>query len=231
MNNYIIDASRAINWDTTLPKIYEATFQTLQMVFTTLLVGGILGLVFGIILWGTRKGNLIENFVVYKILSLTIDIIRPIPFIIFITAIQPLTIGIMGTSIGTTAVIFPMTIFATVATARLVEQSLIQTDPGIIEAGLSMGASRKRILFQLILPEAICPLILGYAFLLIAIFDMSAMAGTVGGGGLGNFAMVWGYQKFNPTLMWICVGIILVFVELTQIFAQYLTKRIIHKRS
>ncbi|MDR3152647.1 MAG: ABC transporter permease subunit [Bifidobacteriaceae bacterium] len=199
------------------------------MVSLTLGLGGLFGLILGCILWSTRKDSLFSHPVFYKILEFLVNLIRPIPFIIFLSAIQPATIAVVGTSLGTNAAIFPMVIFCTMATSRIVEQSLINVDYGIIEASFAMGASRLRTLFQVVIPEVLPPLILGYAFIFIAIMDMSAMAGTIGGGGLGDFAIQYGYNKFNPLITWISVAIILIIVQFVQQFANFLAKKLLRR--
>lgn len=155
----IVLASRS-DWSVLTPLLVQSVAQTLEMVVVTLLIGGFLGLVLGVVLYGTRPGNLFENAVVYRVLDIIVNIIRPIPFIIFLAAMQPLTIKVVGTSIGTTAAIFPMVVMCTVATSRLVEQNLVPVDPGIIEAARSMGASKFTIVRTVLIPEALAPLIL-----------------------------------------------------------------------
>lgn len=130
-------ASRS-DWSVLRPLLGQSVVQTLQMVLITIVVGGFLGLILGVILYGTRPGNLFENRYVYRILDILVNIIRPIPFIIFLAAMQPLTIKVIGTSIGTAAAIFPMCVMCTFATSRLVEQNLVPVDPGVIEAARSM---------------------------------------------------------------------------------------------
>lgn len=196
-------ASRS-DWSVLRPLLGQSVVQTLQMVLITIVVGGFLGLILGVILYGTRPGNLFENRYVYRILDILVNIIRPIPFIIFLAAMQPLTIKVIGTSIGTAAAIFPMCVMCTFATSRLVEQNLVPVDPGVIEAARSMGASKFTIIRTVLIPEALAPLILAYAFLFIGVLDMSAMAGYIGGGGLGNFAIAYGYQKFDQTVTHRC---------------------------
>ena len=182
------------DWTVLRPLLFESIGQTLTMVLITLVVGGLLGLILGVVLYGTRPGNLFENAIVYRILDVIVNIVRPIPFIIFLAAMQPLTIVVVGTSIGTVAAIFPMVVMCTFATSRLVEQNLVPVDPGVIEAARSMGASKFTIIRTVLIPEALAPLILAYAFLFIGVLDMSAMAGYIGGGGLGNFAIAYGYH-------------------------------------
>ena len=217
------------DWDVLKPMLLTSVVQTLQMVAVTMLVGGLLGLVLGVVLYGTRPGNLFENAAVYRVLDVIINIIRPIPFIIFLAAMQPVTIRVVGTSIGTAAAIFPMVIMCTVATSRLVEQNLVSTDPGIIEAARAMGASRFTIIRTVLIPEALAPLILAYAFMFIGVLDMSAMAGYIGGGGLGNFAIAYGYQKFDQSVTWTAVIIMIVLVQVVQLIANALAKRLLRR--
>ena len=224
----IVLASRSASSVLT-PLLVQSVAQTLEMVVVTLLIGGCLGVVLGVVLYGTRPGNLFENAVVYRVLDIIVNIIRPIPFIIFLAAMQPLTIKVVGTSIGTTAAIFPMVVMCTVATSRLVEQNLVPVDPGIIEAARSMGASKFTIVRTVLIPAALAPLILAYAFLFISVLDMSAMAGYIGGGGLGNFAIAYGYQKFDQTVTWTAVIIMIILVQVVQGIANSVAKHLLKR--
>ena len=141
----IILANPRSDWNVLRPLLFESIGQTLTMVLVTLVIGGFLGLILGVVLYGTRPGNLFENAVVY-------NIVRPIPFIIFLAAMQPLTIVVVGTSIGTVAAIFPMAVMCTFATSRLVEQNLVPVDPGVIEAARSMGAGKLTIIRTVLIP-------------------------------------------------------------------------------
>ncbi|WP_018143196.1 methionine ABC transporter permease [Alloscardovia criceti] len=226
----IILSARDTNWEVLRPLLFQSIGQTLQMVLVTMIIGGFLGLMLGVVLYGTRPGNLFENAVLYRVLDTLVNIIRPIPFIIFLAAMQPLTIAVVGTSIGTTAAMFPMIIMCTVATSRLVEQNLVPVDAGMIEAARSMGASRLTIIRTVLIPEALAPLILAYAFLFIGVLDMSAMAGYIGGGGLGNFAIAYGYQKFDSVVTWTAVIIMIVLVQLVQGFANALAKHLLKRQ-
>ena len=145
-------------------------------------------------------------------------------------AMQPLTIVVVGTSIGTVAAIFPMVVMCTFATSRLVEQNLVPVDPGVIEAARSMGAGKLTIIRTVLIPEALAPLILAYAFLFIGVLDMSAMAGYIGGGGLGNFAIAYGYQKFDQTVTWTAVIIMIVLVQVVQGIANAIAKRLLKRQ-
>lgn len=218
------------DWTVLKPMLFQSIAQTLEMVFITLIVGGAFGLVLGVILYGTRPGNLFENAAVYRVLDIVVNIVRPIPFIIFLAAMQPLTIKVVGTSIGTMAAVFPMVVMCTFATSRLVEQNLVPVDSGVIEAARSMGASKITIIRTVLIPEALALLILAYAFLFIAVLDMSAMAGYIGGGGLGNFAIAYGYQKFDPTVTWTAVVIMIVLVQVVQGIANAFAKRLLKRQ-
>jgi D-methionine transport system permease protein len=200
------------------------------MVAVTLLIGGTIGLLLGMALFATRRGGLMDHRVFYTVLSVIVNIIRPIPFVIFITAIRPVTQAVMGGYIGTIPAIFPMVIVCSVATSRLVEQSLVATDPGVIEAARAMGASRLHILFRILVPEALAPLVLGYTFLFVGILDLSAMAGAVSGGGLGQFAISDGYRKFNDLVTVVSVVVMIILVQLVQLIGNGISHRILKRR-
>ncbi|KNH13108.1 methionine ABC transporter ATP-binding protein [Arthrobacter sp. ZBG10] len=217
------------DWITLLPVLGESFQQTIYMVAVTVLLSGAAGLVMGVTLYATRPGNLFANPAVFTVLNFVVNIIRPIPFIIFITAIAPLTLIVMGTTIGTTAAILPMALMAGVVIGRVVEQNLVASDPGVVEAARAMGESRIRILWAVVIPESLAPLILGYTFMLIAIVDMSAMAGYIGGGGLGNFAIMYGYQQFNWEVTLVTVVIIIVMVQALQLAGNWLAQRILKR--
>lgn len=218
-----------VDWNVLGPIFQDAIWQTLQMVVATLVLGGILGLVLGVLLYTTRKGGILENVWLYNILNVVVNFVRPIPFIIFIVAIGPLTLNVVGTTIGTEAAIFALVIAATFGISRIVEQNLVSIDPGVIEAAQAMGASPFRIITRVLLPEALGPLILGYTFVFIAVVDMTAVAGSVGGGGLGNFAIVYGYQRFNWTVTWIAVLAIIVLVQAAQFFGNWLSGKALRR--
>ena len=228
----IILANPRSDWNVLRPLLFESIGQTLTMVLVTLVIGGFLGLILGVVLYGTRPGNLFENAVVYRILDIIVNIVRPIPFIIFLAAMQPLTIVVVGTSIGTVAAIFPMVVMCTFATSRLVEQNLVPVDPGVIEASRSMGAGKLTIIRTVLIPEALAPLILAYAFLFIGVLDMSAMAGYIGGGGAREHvhSIAYGYQKFDQTVTWTAVIIMIVLVQVVQGIANAIAKRLLKRQ-
>ncbi len=218
-----------VDWTTFWPRIVEATGETLFMVILTLVFGSILGITIGLLLFVTRENNILESKITFNLLNLFINIIRPIPFIIFLVAISPLTRMVMGTTIGTTAAIFPMTIAAAFGIARVVENNLISIDPGVIEAAKAMGASPFQIVFTVLIPEALGPLILGLTFVTISLIDFSAVAGTVGGGGLGHVAITYGYQRFDGSVMIVTVVILIVLVQLAQWLGNALSKKILRR--
>lgn len=218
-----------VDWTTFWPRIAEATGETLYMVLLTLIFGSILGITIGLLLFVTRENNILESKITFNLLNLLINIIRPIPFIIFLVAISPVTRMVMGTTIGTTAAVFPMTIAAAFGIARVVENNLISIDPGVIEAAKAMGASPFQIIFTVLIPEALGPLILGLTFVTISLIDFSAVAGTVGGGGLGHVAITYGYQRFDGSVMIVTVVILIVLVQLAQWLGNALSKKILRR--
>ena len=207
------------------PEFWTAAAETFYMVALTMLFGGAGGFLLGTGLYVTRRGGLLPNAVVNNTLNVVINFFRPIPFIIFIAAVQPVTRAVIGTGIGTDAAIFALSLAASFAIGRIVEQNLITVRPGVIEAARSMGAGPWRILGTVVVPEALGPLILGYTFIVIAVIDMSAMAGLIGGGGLGYFAQLYGYRQFEPVVTWAAVLLIVVFVQVVQYLGNWLARR------
>ncbi|MFJ8894104.1 methionine ABC transporter permease [Leifsonia sp. NPDC102414] len=217
------------DWNTLWPVFVQSIGQTLWMVVATLVLGGILGLALGVLLYTTRRGGLLENRALSAVLNVLVNFIRPIPFIIFMTAVAPLTQLVLGTFLGTPAAIFPMTIAATFGISRIVEQNLITIDPGVIEAARAMGSSPWRIITTLLIPEALGPLILGYTFVFVAIVDLSAIAGSIGGGGLGDFAISYGYQRYNWAVTWIAVITIVILVQAAQFLGNWLARKALRR--
>ncbi|WP_190813297.1 methionine ABC transporter permease [Saccharopolyspora pogona] len=214
-----------IDWTTIGPVLLTSIGETIWMVIATMLIGGFLGLALGILLYTTRKGGILANRFVFLVLNVLVNIIRPIPFIIFVTAIGPLTVKIVGTTLGTTAATFALIVAATFGISRIVEQNLVTIDPGVIEAARAMGASPLRIIVGLLVPEALGPLILGYTFVFVAVVDMTAVAGAIGGGGLGDFAITYGYQRFEWGITAIAVLIIIVLVQAAQYLGNLLSRK------
>ncbi|GAA1993813.1 ABC transporter permease [Isoptericola halotolerans] len=212
-----------------VPLLWDAFGQTLYMVLITLVVGGFFGLLIGLGLYLSRPGNLLANRPVFAVLNVAVNIVRPVPFLIFLVALGPLTRAVVGTTIGIEAFTFAMCIMAAFVFARLVEQNLVSIDPGVIEAARAMGASPLRIVRTVVVPEALSPLILGYTFLFVGVLDMSAIAGYLGAGGLGDFAIVYGYRQYDWAVTAIVVVIIIVIVQLVQWLGNSLARRALRR--
>ncbi|UOQ86841.1 methionine ABC transporter permease [Gracilibacillus salinarum] len=206
------------------PRILDATLQTLQMVGFSLAFSLILGLPLGIILVITRPGNLYGNKPFFNVLNGIINFLRSIPFIILLVAIIPFTRLLIGTTIGTAAAIVPLVVFAAPYIARLVESSLLEVSPGMIEAAEAMGAKPWQIIFRVMVPEAFSSLILNITIATIGIVGASAMAGFVGGGGLGDLAIAYGYQRFETDIMIVTVLLLVLIVQLIQSLGNTLSK-------
>lgn len=219
----------AANWANLKPTYIEAIWTTLYMVSITMAVGGFFGLVIGTLLYCTRDRGVLRNKFAYRVLNFVVNFVRPIPFIILIASMGPLTRAVVGTTIGTNAAVFVMSIAATFGVARIVEQNLVSIDPGVIEAARAMGASPWRVIKDVIIPEALGPLVLGYTFVFIAVTDMSAMAGYIGGGGLGNFAITYGYQAFQWEVTLVATAAIIIIVQVAQFFGNWLSRKILRR--
>lgn len=212
-----------------LPELLTATYETLAITSFALVIGGLAGLVLGLALYATRAGSLFPNRAVFGVLNVIVNTFRPIPFIILLVAVQPIarSLGIRG--IGIEFAIFAVSIASLFAISRIVEQNLLTVRPGVIEAARAAGASRTRILFRLVPREALGPLILGYTFIVVALVDMTAMAGAVAAGGLGQFAIVYGFRQFNPAVTWAAVLIIIVIVQGVQFLGNALARRVLRR--
>jgi len=214
---------------TLLPQLWDATVETLYVASAGLLLGGAGGLLLGMALYATRPGSLFPNRVVFGVLNVIVNTFRPIPFIILLAAVQPIARGIGLPGIGASFAIFAITIASLFAISRIVEQNLLTVRPGIVEAARAAGASRSRILFRLIPREGLGPLVLGYTFVVVALIDMTAMAGAIGAGGLGEFAINYGFKQFNPWVTWSAVLVIVVIVQLVQFVGNALARRVLRR--
>ena len=183
------------------------------MVAVATIIGGIIGIPLGITLVTTSKGHILENRFINQILGTIVNIIRSIPFIILMVAIIPLTRLIAGTSIGTTAACVPLTIVAIPFLSRLVETSIRDVDFGLVEAAESMGATPFQIIRKVLIPEALPTIINNITVLIVNLIGASAMAGAIGGGGLGDIAIRYGYQRFRPDVMLATIIILIVVVN------------------
>lgn len=212
-----------------MPTLLEQTGIMMWIVALSLIFGGIAGTIVGTALYVTRRGGIMQQPVVFWVLSVIVNTFRPVPFIIFIAAVQPLARNVVGSGIGNDAVVFGISIAATFGIARLVEQNLMSVDPGVIEAARAMGAGPWRIIRTVILPEALGPLILGYTFAIISLIDMSAVAGIIGGTGLGNYAVAYGYRQFDPVVTWSALVIIVIVVQLIQALGNVLARKVLRR--
>lgn len=207
-------------------QIIDALIETLAMTGFSLLFSTLIGLPLGVLLIITRKGHLWENKILFNILNGVVNIFRSVPFIILMVAIVPLTRLIVGTSIGTAAAVVPLVFYAGPYIARLIENSLLEVDPGVIEAAEAMGATPNQIIFKFIVPEALSSLVLSLTIATVGLVGASAMAGAVGGGGLGDLAITYGYQRFDTVVMIITVTILVVLVQGLQSSGNLLSKKI-----
>ena len=210
----------------TLAMMAEGTGATLYMTLMSTLLGYILGLPMGIILVVTAPKGLRPNQVVYRILDVIVNITRSIPFLILMILIMPFTRILVGKTYGTTATIVPLALAAAPFIARMVESSLLEVDHGVIEAAQSMGASLWTIIWKVLLAEARTSLIVGATIALGTILGYSAMAGTIGGGGLGDIAMRYGYYRYQADIMIIAVVLLVLLVQILQVVGMILSKKL-----
>ena len=210
----------------TLAMMAEGTGATLYMTLMSTLFGYILGLPMGIILVVTAPKGLRPNQVIYRILDVIVNITRSIPFLILMILIMPFTRILVGKTYGTTATIVPLALAAAPFIARMVESSLLEVDHGVIEAAQSMGANLWTIIWKVLLAEARTSLIVGATIALGTILGYSAMAGTIGGGGLGDIAMRYGYYRYQADIMIIAVILLVLLVQILQVIGTILSKKL-----
>jgi D-methionine transport system permease protein len=199
-------------------EIYQATLDTLLMLGISVLLSSIIGLVVGVTLYLTAKGHLLANRMIYSILGFSVNVLRSIPFIILLIVMMPATVMLVGTSFGVKGVIPPLVIGAFPFFARLVENALGEIDNGVIHMAESCGATTWQIIRHILLPEVLPNIIASITVTAIALVSYTAMAGTVGGGGLGDLAIRYGYQRFQMNVMVITVVLLVVLVQLIQLF-------------
>lgn len=209
--------------------LWESFLETLLMVGVAGTLGAAVGIPLGILLYTTASGGIRPAGLFNRPLGWLVNAVRSTPFSILLVAIIPLTRLIAGTSIGTAAAIVPLTIAAAPLIARLVETSLREVDKGLIEAAQSMGATDLQIIVKVLIPEALPGIIAGLTIALVALVGASAMAGAIGGGGLGDMGIRYGYQRFMPEVMLAVVVILIAFVQSIQSFGDWLVRRVSHK--
>lgn len=206
--------------------LIKSFWETGYMVVASTVLASLIGIPLGIILTVTRNGHILPNTVINSVLGVIVNATRSTPFIILMVAIIPLTRMLVGSSIGTTAAIVPLTISAAPFIARVIESSLLEIDHGVIEAAQSMGASPMQIIYKVLLPESLHSIVLGITLAVIALIGYSAMAGVLGGGGLGDLAIRYGYQRFQPDVMIVTVVILIIMVQLIQFIGDTLSKKL-----
>ena len=206
--------------------LFDATLQTLYMVAVSTVLGTLFGLPLGVFLATSQRGELLSAPWLNKVLGLIVNAARSVPFIILVVAIIPFTRMIAGTSIGTTAAIVPLTIAAVPFIARLVENAIREVDAGLIEAARAMGATPYQIIRKVLVPEALPGITLGLTLAVVSLIGYSAMVGAVGGEGLGDLGIRYGYQRFMPEVMLAVVVILIVMVQLVQSIGEWVAARV-----
>ncbi len=204
-------------------------WETLVMVAISGLAGAAVGIPLGVFLRLTDRGGVLENAPLNKFVGGVVNAVRSTPFIILLVAIIPFTRFITGSSIGTAAAVVPLTLAAAPFVARLVETSLREVDPGLIEAAQAMGASTLQIVYKVLLPEALPGIVAGLTITLVSLVGYSAMAGAIGGGGLGDLGIRYGYQRFLPDVMLAVVLVLIVFVQIVQSLGDWIVRKLSHK--
>lgn len=199
-----------------LSSLWTATLETLYMVAVSATLAALLGLPLGLLLVITGPQGFLPNPGLNQILGSVVNAGRSLPFIILLVAIIPLTRLIVGTTIGSTAALVPLTLSAIPFYARVAETSLLEVDRGLVEAAESMGCSHWQIIRKVLIPEALPSLVLGLTIMVISLIGYSAMAGVVGGGGLGDLAIRYGYQRFDTRVMIITVILLILLVQVVQ---------------
>lgn len=206
--------------------IVPAFFDTLKMLLISGVLSTIFGFVFGVVLIVTEKGGLYENVVLNRILDFIVNTIRSFPFIILMVSIIPFTRLIVGSSIGDTAALVPLTVACTPFMARIFQNSFKEVDPALIEAAQSFGASKLQIVFKVMLKESVPSIISGLCLAIINLLGATAMAGAVGAGGLGAVALTYGYQNFNQEIMYSICLILIILVAIIQYFGDWIYKKL-----
>jgi len=209
-----------------LPEMNIAFFETLYMVGIAVLVAILIGMPLGILLYVTDEGLFLENKIIKSIAGVVTNLVRSIPFIILLVFLLPFTKWLIGTQIGPTAASVPLSVAAIPFFARIVESSAREIDRGVIEAAISVGASPWTIIREVILPEARPGIVSGLTITMISLVGYSAMAGTVGGGGIGDLAIRYGYYRYDNVIMYTTVIVLIVLVQVIQFSGDYIAKKV-----
>ncbi len=213
--------------------VLQSTGQTLEMVFFSTIFSIVLGLPLGVLLHITdkeEKGGIIPKSVLNEVLSRIVNVLRSFPFLILMIVLMPLARLILGTTIGTRAAVVSLSIAAAPFVARVIETSLTEVDPGVIQAAKAMGSTNWQIIYKVMLPEALPGLVSGITLTIINLIGYSAMAGTIGGGGLGDLAIRYGYQRFRTDVMIAAVVVTVVLVEVIQFIGNRISAALLKRR-
>ncbi len=213
------------------PMLLEGTLDTLRMVLISTALGYLIGLPLGVLLTITSKDGISPRPILYRVLDLIINVTRSVPFLILLILIQPLTKLVVGKSYGTTATIVPLTIAAAPLIARMVENSLKEVDRGVIEAAVSLGAKHTTIIRKVLITEARTSLLVGITIALGTILGYSAMAGVIGGGGLGDIAIRYGYYRYETEVMIITVVVLVLLMQILQWLGMLLSRKVDRRRA
>lgn len=203
-----------------------ATFETIYLTFISTIIAYVIGLPLGVLLSVTDKNSILPIPWLNRLLGIIVNIFRSMPFIVLMVAMLPVAKAIVGTSLGNEAMIVMLVIAAAPYIARMVESSIKEVNGGVIEAAQAMGASSFKIICKVLIPEAMPALIVGAVISTVTVLSYSAMAATIGGGGLGAIAIVWGHQRLKPDIVWFCVILIVIIVQIIQEAGMYFAKRI-----
>lgn len=210
-------------------EIFESIGETLYMVLITALIAGSLGIVLGVTLVVTQKGGILENLKLNNFLEKAINVFRSVPFIIMLALISPITRWIVGTSIGTTASIVPLVVGTVPFYSKQIQNALLEVDAGVIEAAEAMGSSPVEIIFRVYLKEGLPSIIRVSSVTIVNLIGLTAMAGAIGGGGLGNLAIARGHNRRQTDVTLVVTGIILIIVFISQFIGNYLVEKTSHE--
>ena len=219
---------REFDLEAFLPRFLRAIGETLIMVGVSFVAASIIGILLALWLYASRPGNILQNRYVYAVINFVINLIRPVPFLIVAIAVVGLTRIVFGTSLGPLPATLPLTIVASVAIARVIETNLVAVDPGAVEAGTAMGASPLRVLFTVVIPESLGPMVLGLTYIVVALVDATAVAGVLGSGGLGDLAIKYGWNRFDYTVIWIVVITLVILVQGIQAIGNAIARKVMH---
>jgi len=223
--NSLLTGFQDLNWSL----ITTASYETLYMVFWPTVIATLLGLPIGILLAITSKGHILENRAFNQTLGSIVNILRSIPFILLLIMLIPLTRKIMGIAISYEAMIVPLSVGSAPFFARLVETAINEIERGVIEASQAMGSNLQQIIFKVLIPESLPGLVAGITVTAVALVGYTAMAGVIGGGGLGDMAYRYGFQRNQTFVMYVCIILLVILVQVIQSIGDWLTKKVNHR--